>query len=396
MRELPLLDLSPESFWQDIYPPIAEAREQSKIVRTSDGGMYVLGHDEIEGVLKNPKFAAADLLGMMGLSEGPVWEWWNRLMFSNNDPLHGRLRRLVTRAFTPRRIERERPRIRALADALIDSAIEQGDVDLMATVAHHLPSQVMADLFRIPETDRDMFCEWTTDIGLAFGAASDPVVRGRVEDALAHLDEYSSKLIEERRSDPGDDLLSELIAAEEAGDRLNTRELIDLVENLLFAGHDTTRGSLGALLFLLHDNPASMAAVREDATLIPGAVEESLRFEAITFSTARTATEDVVVDGVTVEAGTPLGVCLPAASRDPRNYESPDIFDIRRKDPNPPTFGAGAHYCIGAALARAELQEFVSSVVDRTSAVEVQAEPQWVPFAHIRRYESLDVRFVPA
>lgn len=396
MSELPLLDLSTEAFWQDIYPALAEARDQSKVVRTSDGGMYVLGHDEIERVLKDPRFAAADLLGMMGLSEGPVWEWWNRLMFSNNDPLHGRLRRLVTRAFTPRRIERERPRIRALADGLLDRAVEQGEVDLMATVAHHLPSQAMAELFRIPEADRDMFCGWTTEVGLAFGAAGDPAVRARVEEALSNLDDYSSRLVEERRAAPGDDLLSELIAAEEAGDRLNTRELVDLVENLLFAGHDTTRGSLGALLFLLQDSPDSMRAVRGDASLIPGAVEESLRYEAITFSTARTATEDIVVDGVMIEEGTPLGVCLPAASRDPRTYDDPDTFDIHRKDPRPPTFGAGAHYCIGAALARAELQEFLSSVVERTSAVEVVAEPQWVPFAHIRRYDRFDVRFSPA
>ena len=392
MNELPLLDLSTEDFWQDIYPPIAEARELSKVVNTSDGGLYVLGHKEIEGVLKSPKFAAADLLGMMGLSEGPVWEWWNRLMFSNNDPFHGRIRKLVSRAFTPRRVERERPRIRALADRLITDGVDAGEVDLMATVAHHLPSQAMAELFRIPESDRDMFCGWTTDIGLAFGAAADPAVRAQVETALAHLDEYASRLVEERRSDPGDDLLSELIAVEEEGDRLNTRELVDLVENLLFAGHDTTRGSIGALLFLLCSDGDSMAAVRRDPSLVAGAVEESLRYEAITFSTARTATEDVVIDGVEIPAGMPLGVCLPAASRDPLVYDSPNTFDLRRKDVHPPTFGAGAHYCIGASLARLELQEFLSSVLEHTSEVGVVETPRWVPFAHIRRYERFDVR----
>ncbi|HTO01315.1 MAG TPA: cytochrome P450 [Microthrixaceae bacterium] len=393
MSGLPYLDLSTDEFWQDIYTPLAHAREQSKVVTTSDGGLYVLGHDEIEGVLKSPKFAAADLLGMMGLNEGPVWEWWNRLMFSNNDPLHGRIRGLVSRAFTPRRIENERGRIRELADALIDEAIESSETDLMTSVAHYLPSQAMAELFRIPEADRDMFCEWTTDVGLAFGAAGDPVIRAKVEAALANLDEYSSHLVEERRSSPGDDLLSELIAVEEAGDKLSTRELVDLVENLLFAGHDTTRGSIGASLYLLDQNPDAMVAIRNDPSLIPNTIEESLRYEAITFSTARTATEDVVIDGVTIEAGTPLGVCLPAASRDPRAYDSPDTFDIYRKDVRPPTFGAGAHYCIGASLARVELQEFLSSLVEKTSSVEVIETPRWAPFAHIRRYERFDVKF---
>ncbi len=394
MSELPQLDLSTEAFWQDIHPRLAEMRELSKVARTTDGGTYVLGQPEIETVLKSPQFEAADLLALMGLSSGPVWEWWSRLMFSNNDPMHGRIRRLVSRAFTPRRIERERARVRALADGLLDSAIAEGEVDLMSTVAHRLPSQVMAELFRIPESDRDVFAEWTTDVGLAFGAAGDAEIRARVEQALANLDEYSSRLVEDRRQAPGDDLLSELVTVEEQGDRLSTRELVDLVENLLFAGHDTTRGSLGALLWLLVDNPESFAALRKEPGLVANAVEESLRYEAITFSTARTATEDTEIAGVKIEAGTPVGVCLPAGSRDPRVYEHPDLFNIRRKDPRPPTFGAGAHYCIGAALARTELQEFLYSVIDKTARVNVLAEPQWVPFAHIRRYESMRVELV--
>lgn len=396
MTDLPVLALSHEAFWQDIYPPLAEARSRSKVAATDEGGLYVLSCAEIEAVLKSPQFAAADLLGMMGLSSGPVWEWWNRLMFSNNDPFHSRIRRLVSRAFTPRRIEQERPRIRAMADRLVGQALEAGESDFMHTLAHHLPSQAMAELFRIPEADRDTFHGWTTDIGLAFGAAGDPAVRAQVEEALAHLDEYASHLVEERRAAPGDDLLSELIAAEEAGDKLSTRELIDLVENLLFAGHDTTRGSLGTLVWLLHEHPDQLALLRDDPSLVPGTVEEVLRYEAITFSTARTATEDTTVAGVPIAAGMPLGVCLPAASRDPERYDDPDVFDIRRKDVRPPTFGAGAHYCIGAALARVELQEMASSLLTATSSFAVQEAPRWVPFAHIRRYEHLHVRLTAA
>lgn len=391
MADLPVLPLSDPSFWQDIYPDLAEARDRSKVVATDEGGLYAIGYDEVDAVLKSPKFAAADLLGMMGLSSGPVWEWWNRLMFSNNDPFHSRIRRLVTRAFTPRRIETERPRIRAMADKLVAQALESGQADFMHSVAHHLPSQAMSEIFRIPESDRDKFHDWTTDIGLAFGAAGDPEVRARVEDALAHLDEYASQLVEDRRRSPGDDLLSELIAVEEQGDRLSTREMIDLVENLLFAGHDTTRGAIGTMTWLLHSHPDQLQALRDDPGLVPNAVEEVLRYEAITFSTARAAVEDTEVAGVPVAAGMPLGLCIPAASRDAQHYPDPDRFDIRRPDVRPPAFGAGAHYCIGAALARTELQEMLSSLLTSTRSFTVLEPPRWVPFAHIRRYERLDV-----
>jgi cytochrome P450 len=396
VNDLPVLDLEDQAFWQDIYPDLAAAREKSPIVHTSDGGLYLLRYRQIDEVLKSSNFLAADLLGMMGLDSGPVWEWWQRLMFSNNDPVHGRLRRLVTSAFTPRRIERERESVALIVEKLLGDALERGETDVMTTVAHHLPSQVMADLFRIPESDREGFVDWTTDIGLAFGAASDSGVRRRVEDALANLDAYVGDLIRGRRGNPGDDLLSELIKVEEEGERLSTRELIDLVENLLFAGHDTTRGSIGALLWLLIRNPDDFAAIRQDPTLISGAVEESLRYEAITFSTCRAAARDTEIAGMPIPAGTPVGLCLPSASRDPAEYDRPDVFDIRRASPHPPTFGAGAHYCIGAALARLELQELLSGVVRMTRDVTAADEPRWMPFAQIRRFEKFDATFVAA
>ena len=147
------------------------------------------------------------------------------------------------------------------------------------------------------------------------------------------------------------------------------------------------------MVWLLEQHPQAASDIRSDVSLVPNAVEEVLRYEAITFSTARSAAEDVMVGGVLIEEGSTLGVCLPSASRDPRAYDDPETFDIRRKDPRPPTFGAGAHYCIGAALARAELQELLYGLVELTSSVEPIDEPQWMPFAHIRRYESFGVRF---
>lgn len=390
MKTLPL---DQEDYWQDIYGAITQAQEVDDFASTPDGGIYAIRVESVEGVLKNRDFGAADLLAMMGLDSGPVWEWWSRLMFSNDDPFHGRIRRLVSRAFTRGRIEKERQRINALAKDLYEIEREKGTSDVMEGIAHHLPSRVMAELFRIPESDRDVFCEWTSDIGLAFGAATDPAVRTRVEHALASLDSYCSELVEHRRRNPGDDLLSELVAVEEKGDSLTQQELVDLIENLLFAGHDTTRGTLGVMFWVLHSNRETLRRLREDPSLIPNAVEELLRFEAITYSTARTALRDTTVAGRSVPEGTVMGVCLPAASRDDRVYPDPHVFDITRQDIHPPTFGAGAHFCIGASLARAELQEAMLLLITMFDDFQIDAQPRWTPFAHIRRYDSAVVEF---
>lgn len=393
IESLPVLDLNEPEFWQDIYTPLAAAREESPVAMTTDGVLYVLRADEIEALLKDPRFVAADLLAMMGLDSGPVWSWWQSLMFSKNPPEHTRLRSLVSRAFTPKQVESLRPMIRGVAERLVEPALDGEVYDVMEQAAHHLPSTVMANMLGIPEEDRTKFVDWTTDIGLAFGAAVDPAIRAQVEAALAGLDDYVRNLIAERRSKPGDDLLSTLLAIEEGSDRLSTEELVGMTENLLFAGHDTTRGAVGVLFNVLAEMPAVHDQLHADPSLVPNAVEELLRWEAITFSTSRAASEDCELSGVAVAEGTPVGVCLPAASRDPRRYEHPDTFDVTRPDIRPPTFGAGVHFCLGAGLARVELQELLSVVTQRASAVELVDPPaRWMPLAHIRRYEALPVR----
>ncbi len=392
-ESLPLLDLNEPEFWQDIYTPLAAAREESPVAMTTDGVLYVLRAEEIEALLKDPRFLAADLLAMMGLDSGPVWSWWQTLMFSKNPPEHTRLRTLVSRAFTPRQIEKMRAHIREIAERLVQPALDGEVYDVMTEAAHHFPSTVMGDMLGIPDDDRGVFVDWTTDIGLAFGAAGDPAIKARVEAALAGLDEYVRGLIEQRRSTPGDDLLSQLLEIEEGSDRLTTEELVGITENLMFAGEDTTRGSVGALFEVLAEKPAVHAQLSDDPSLVPNAVEELLRYEAITFSTSRSASEDCEVGGVAVAQGMTVGVCLPAASRDPRRYDDPDTFDVTRADIRPPTFGAGVHFCLGAALARVELQELMSVLTQRASTIELVDPPaRWMPMAHIRRHESVPVR----
>ena len=394
--DLPLVAMNDPAFWADVHPPLAAARERASMCRTKDGATYVLRLEPTEALLKDPRFLAADLLAMQGLNSGPVWEWWSRVMFSRNPPDHTRLRRLVSRAFTPRRVEALRPRIAELVGELLAPAFDGEEIDVMASVAHALPAAVMAEMLAIPAADHEVFRDWTTEIGLVFGAATDPAVRRRVEEALAALTEYVHRLIAERAARPGADLLSTLIQVEEGGDRLSAEELVDLLLNLLFAGHDTTRGAIGATFWLFAGHADQLDLVRADEALVPNAVDEILRYEPITFGTARQPDADVELDGYLIPAGMPIAVCLVAASRDPRRYERPDDFDVTRTDVRPPTFGAGIHYCLGAALAKVELEEVVRLTAAHVAHVEQTADTRWTPFASIRRFDSLRVRLASA
>jgi cytochrome P450 len=388
-----VLDLDDPEAWQDLHAAYAPAREAAAAIQGRDGSVLVLRHAEATAVLKNPAFGATDLLAIYGIDEGPVWEWWRLVMASRNPPDHTRVRATVNRSFTPRQVDRLRPRIRRLATALLERAIAEGDgtIDVIAGFADRLPSQVMAHLLAIPPDDRDEFAAWTSDIGLVFGAAvtKDAALLGHIEGVLGALYDYVGRLSAQRRAHPGDDLLSALITAETADERLGRDELAALVANLLFAGHDTTRSQLMIAFQLLATHPDQFDALRDGRTDAERAAEEILRYEPAVLGAARQPFEDAVVCGIGVPAGVPVQVSLVSASRDPRAYEHPDRFDVTRADPRPVDFGAGIHHCLGAALARAELQETLQLLAARVDSMSVRGTPRWVPYAAIRRFESL-------
>ena len=391
---LPRVVLEDPAVWQDLHAAFAGPREASPLGLGGDGGLIVLRQAEALGVLRDRVFAATDLLAIYGLDHGPVWEWWRLVMSSRNPPEHTRVRGTVSRAFTPRSIERLRPRIAELATELLEPALHGGgSFDVIEGFANQLPSLVMAHMLDIPDDDQAMFSGWTSDIGLIFGAAAakDTGLLAHIEEVLAQLYAYVGELTARRRAQPGEDLLSELIAAEETGGRLSGEELAALVANLLFAGHDTTRSQLMITFALLAQHPDQFAALRHDLSLVANATEEILRFEPAVFGSARQPLEDVVVGGVTIPAGVPLQVSLVAASRDPRAWDQPDRFDVTRVDPRPVDFGGGIHHCLGAALARCELQEALRLLATRVDAIELVEQPQWVPYAAIRRFADLQV-----
>ena len=311
---------------------------------------------------------------------------------NNHDvPSHTRLRSLVGRAFTPKQVERVRPRVQAIANELVDELLDQERADVQATFCHRLPLVVLCEMLGLPPDDHEVVERWTTTVALAFSAVIPASTVHDIEQAVVDFNTYTEDLIERRRAAPGDDLLSALVLAEESGDRLTHDELRALIINLLFAGHDTTKSLLSIAIWLLMTHPDQLALLRNDPSLLVAAVEEISRYETPISGIPRVPSEDIVVAGVSIPAGSYITVSVPSANRDPRRFDEPDRFDVTRTDNRHLTFGFGIHHCVGAAVARAEVQEALRVLVARAELEPLGADPQWVPFAAARRFESLPV-----
>ncbi len=390
MNELAVVDLTDPGFWSNPYPVLAEARDRHPLARGIDGSLIALSFDAVESVLRDPRFLTTDLLAPRGITEGPIADWWGQVMFSANPPEHTRLRRLVSRAFTPRAVESLRPRVVQITEELLDG-FQGHTADLVAEFAHELPIRVMAAMLGVPAGDHHRFAAWTADLGLVFSSVHTPELLARLEAAISGLNKYVAELIADRRAQPGDDMLSGLIAAEADGDALSEAELVAMVENLLFAGHDTTRSMLmiGASLLLSHSD--QRALLSNDPSLAAQAVDEILRFEAPVLGSGRDAAEPFDLFGVPVAAGETVTTMSLAANRDPAAFDDPDRFDITRSGGKLMSFGQGIHYCLGAALARLEGQVAFPMLLARYPTMELAAGPAWVPYASIRRFEQLIV-----
>ena len=390
MDQLAVVDLTDPGFWSNPYPVLAEARNQHPLARGVDGSLIALSFDAVESVLRDPRFLTTDLLAPRGITEGPIADWWGQVMFSANPPEHTRLRRLVSRAFTPRAVESLRPRVVQITEELLDG-LQGHTADLVSEFAHELPIRVMAAMLGVPAGDHHRFAAWTADLGLVFSSVHTPELLDRLEAAIGGLNEYVAELITDRRAQPGDDMLSGLIAAEADGDVLSGAELVAMVENLLFAGHDTTRSMLmiGAALLLSHSD--QRALLSNDPSLAAQAVDEILRFEAPVLGSGRDASEPFDLFGVPVAAGETVTTMSLAANRDPAAFDVPDRFDITQPGGKLMSFGQGIHYCLGAALARLEGQVAFPMLLARFPTMELAANPAWVPYASIRRFEQLIV-----
>jgi pimeloyl-[acyl-carrier protein] synthase len=362
------------------------------------GTVIFLRYSDVMGALLDRRFGAIGVryYEQQGWREGPYIDWVRRTVVFLDPPDHDRLRGLLSRAFTPRQVARVRPITEALASELIGAALELREVDLYDAFAQRLPLQVICGLLAIPSIDHHAVGEWTAALSLAT-ATPTPEARIGADRAIVAFDQYVTALIAERRERPGDDLLSELIAVEEGGVRLSKDELVAMVVQMLYAGHETTRNLIGNGLFTLLQHPAQLARLRREPPLLSGAVEEMLRYEPPILFVSRIAQADLDWAGVSVRKGDLVHLGLASANRDPEHFNQPDAFEVGRTTIRNLSFGWGMHFCLGAGVARMEGRVAFETLLARTAKIEWAGPPAvWAPATALRTLEAFPVRLTPA
>ncbi len=391
---IPFVDTLDPAYDADIHAAHGRARERSWCARTPVG-LLVLGYRDVLAVLRDPRWRelGSDALALAGITSGPLWDWFQRIVSNQEGAHHTRLRRLVSQAFTPRRVDQLRPAMRAVAHELIERFAPAGRCEFVAAFAAHYPVRVIGALLGIPPGDYERFHAWSSDLSLAFGSRI-AQNRPRIEAALGRLGDYVDGLLALRRRAPGADLISALLAAREQGDALSPEELRAMVTVLIFGGQDTTQCQLACALATFAAHPAQWQRLAREPRLAASAAEETLRFEPAGTGSPRIARESFRYRELEIAAGTIAVPSAPAANRDPAIYADPDRFDLARRHPEPQlTFGGGAHYCLGASLARAELQEALPILAQRMPRLELDGPVEWRSQTQIRGPERLPLRF---
>ena len=383
-------DPAPEVFAQLKICPVAQGE-----LPDGSTAWLVGGYEQVRQVLINPRFSRA-LAAAPGRSRQGFELSAADSIIGMDPPEHTRLRKLVASAFTARRVEAMRPRVAAIVDGLIGGFITRPQpADLMTSFSGPLPVRVICELLGVPTADMDKFRTWSATLIGDWERDS-----GEILTALAETYEYFAELITIRRTRPDDDLLSALIAARDSGDRLSEAELTNLACTILVAGYETTAHHISLSLLALLDHPAQMARLRADPRLIPGAVEELVRYVRIgVLPLARVTTEDVELGGVTIPAGEVVLPMTMAANRDPSVFSEPDRFDISRAPASHLGFGSGAHHCLGAQLARVELQEALRGLVTRLPGLALAVPPadlRFKPGMAIHNLRSLPITWTVA
>jgi cytochrome P450 len=366
-------DPSDPVYMDNPYPVYQRLRQERPVSLTPDGVWRLTRYDDCLRLLR---LTSAGMRRTDDLLPGQTAEELAQepaqFMLLTDPPKHTRLRKLVSKAFTPRSTAAWRPRIEAVTDELLDRVETSGEMDLIAGLALPVPATLICEMLGVPADDRDTFTEWTTDAthGLALRRGhSPPEVVERVERARLGLAGYFHQLIEARRGQAGDDLLGTLIAAEEEGDRLDAQELLIQSIGLLIAGFETTIGLIGNGLTTLIRNPDQIERLRSEPELIESAVEECLRYSGPITWSVRVLHEPVEFGGYLFDTNEEVGIGLAAANRDPEHFVDPERFDVARyadsKAPAHLSFGGGAHFCLGAHLARLESQVAIGRLVSR-------------------------------
>ena len=393
----PPLDLDDPDVVADPYPAFARARAVAPVQWHEDLQLWLaFPHAEADAVLRDRR------LGRIWADRAPAARFGSFNLIHRNallemePPSHTRLRRLISSAFARGHVERLRPWVEELAGRLVGELLERSGgtepVDLISGMAEQLPVAVIAELLGVPAADRPLLRPWSNAIVKMYEYERTREREDAAERAADQFVTYLRGLAAERRAAPREDLISSLVGIRDShGDRLTEDELVTTCILLLNAGHEATVNVTGNGTLALLRHPAQLQRLREDRTLLPGAVEELMRFDSPLQLFERTATEDVEIGGITVGKGQKIAALLGSANRDPAVFADPDTLDVGRVENPHVSFGAGVHFCIGAPLARVELQAAFGALLDRTSSIEPAGEPVRRPEFVIRGLAALPV-----
>ena len=398
-------DPSDPALVADPYPVLQQLQDDDP-VHWSDplNGWVLTRYDDVRAALNDPRLSAdriTPFLDHLPADEraalAHVGAMLGRWAVFVDPPLHTRLRSLMNKAFTTSALTALRPRITTIVEKLLDEFIASGDPDFIAGFAYPLPATVIAGMVGVPDSDLDLFKSWSDDLATFVGSAqATPDKRELAERSAADMTEYFGQIIAYRRRHPVADqaIIDHMIAAREGDDTLSEAELVANAVLLLFAGHETTTNLFGNGLLALLRHPDQFALLAADPTLTTGAVEEILRYDGPIGTITRVALEDAVFSGRTIQAGDRVFSMIHAANRDPRQFDDPHRFDIRRRDNRHIVFGYGIHFCLGAPLARMEGEIGLPALVGKLRDIELlDANPPWHDSLVLRGVKNLPIAF---
>jgi cytochrome P450 len=384
-------------FVADPYPTYHRLRADDPAHRSAQGFWVLTRYDDVVSVLRDPRMGKEAIEALVAARYGAPAPAVGLSMLVRDPPDHTRLRGLVSKAFTPRVVEVLRPHIQEIVDSLLDRVEAAGAMDLIADFAYPLPVIVICEMLGVPVEDRERFKQWGLDIARSLDAILLPPgseVAKRGAEARRRLADYFRALIAERRTAPRGDLLSGLIAAEEAGDTLSEDELLATCILLLIAGHETTVNLIGNGTLALLRHPREFRRLHDHPELIQNAVEELLRFDGPVQRTTRIPSKDVMVGGQKIPKGDLVMTFIGAADRDPAHFPDPDRLDIARSDNRHIAFGWGIHFCLGAPLARVEGQIAINTLARRLPKLALATDtPEYRESLTLRGLRTLPVTF---
>ena len=398
--DLPEFDHTDPELRGDRWLEVADAALAEAWLARSPLATVIFDREAGETVLRSREaiFPGLEALALFGIDSGPLFEEASGNIINVNGRDHSRLRGLVNPEFTPRSADRHRPFLRELFEELAAPLVGSGPVEAVGALCKPYASRAIAGVVGAPPEDAPRIHDWAEWIQRQFDPVALAGERPQIEEKVAELYAWLRPMVAVRRDDPRDDLVSRLLAAEEAGDRLTQEELENLVLNVLVGGTDTGQAQLAQSLLLFARHPEQWEALRADPGLAAAAVEESLRFTPVTPFTARLLTGELEIKGVTFPAGSLVLVCSHTGNRDPGAFDEPDRFDITapRSGTRILTFGAGTHYCLGANLARAELEEALGCLAGMVSSIELAGEPQLAAVSGVYAVGRLELELAAA